>query len=116
MTPTSRDIEAQSVSSPLRDASEPPVREGFECASCGHYNLTAVAGLFASRRAGSPQRFCDPSCRQAAYRRRRAGVLEDTPLQHAGGRKRRLNAPAAQPPGRAPTDPETARSRKGEAV
>ena len=80
----------------MRDTSLEPERSGFLCAGCGRFIATAVAGLFARRRAGSPQRFCDHACRQAAYRRRCAGVDEDTPLQLAGGRNRRL-APAARP-------------------
>jgi hypothetical protein len=56
--------------------------------------VTAVRGLFAARRSGSPQRFCSPACRQAAYRRLRASVAED-PLQRRGGGARRL----APPPG-----------------
>ncbi|HYU84295.1 MAG TPA: hypothetical protein VEK80_05780, partial [Kribbellaceae bacterium] len=70
------DDEPGAISTGLRDASEPAVREGFRCDSCGRFNVTAVVGLFARRRAGSAQRFCDPACRQAAYRRRRAGVQE----------------------------------------
>jgi hypothetical protein len=75
----------------MRDASDRPAREGFVCASCGRFVVTAVEGLWRARRAGSAQRFCDPACRQAAYRRRRAGVGEETPHQTKGGRNRRLN-------------------------
>jgi hypothetical protein len=39
---------------------------------------------------GSLRRFCSPACRQAAYRRRRAGAAEDAPLQRVGGRDRSL--------------------------
>jgi len=46
---------------------------------------------------GSAQRFCTPACRQAAYRRRRAHVAEDTPPQRHGGRDRHLN-PSPQTP------------------
>ena len=37
------------------------------------------------------QRFCDPACRQVAYRRRRANAPENTPVQRQGGRGRKLN-------------------------
>jgi hypothetical protein len=74
----------------MRDASSPD-RQGFVCALCGRFNVTTVEGLFHRNRVGSPQRFCDHACRQAAYRRRRAGIQEDTPLQRSGGRNRRLN-------------------------
>jgi hypothetical protein len=84
------------ASTRLRDASNPPIREGFVCASCGRFNVTAVEGLFARRRAGSPQRFCNPTCRQAAYRRRCASVPEDMPRQASGGRRRRLKEDPSQ--------------------
>ncbi len=101
----------------MRDACEPPVREGFSCASCGRFNVTAVAGLFRQPRAGSPQRFCDPSCRQAAYRRRRAGVSEDAPRQLSGGRRRKLGTTPSQRSSNPPTpDPETCQSTNEEAV
>jgi hypothetical protein len=90
----------------MRDASETPARTGFWCATCGRFNVTAVEGLFRRRGAGSPQRFCDPACRQAAYRRRRAGVREDAPLQPRGGRGRRLN-PNQSPQNPQPTDPQS---------
>jgi hypothetical protein len=73
----------------MRDTSRSQ-RYGFVCAACGRFIVTAVQGLFTRTRAGSPQRFCDHACRQAAYRRRRAGVNEDTPPQRKGGRSRRL--------------------------
>jgi hypothetical protein len=76
----------------LRDASAEFVREGFHCPSCNRDIVTAVVGLFRNPKSGSPQRFCSPSCRQAAYRRRKAGVPETTPGQFNGGRNRRLNA------------------------
>ena len=76
----------------LRDASDPPQRQGFECACCGRLCVTAVQGLFRqSHRRLRPGRFCNAACRQAAYRRRRAGVPEDTPAQLAGGSRRRLH-------------------------
>ena len=77
----------------MRDASREPVREGFVCESCGHFVVTAVAGLFRTARAGSPRRFCDPACRQAAYRRRRARVPENAARQSTGGRDRHLAQP-----------------------
>ena len=52
--------------------------------------MTAVEGLFYNPTAGSKRRFCDAACRQAAWRRRKAGVAEATPLQRAGGRSRGL--------------------------
>ncbi len=77
----------------LRYTSDPPERQGFECAHCGRFCVTAVEGLFANPNVGSPPRFCSSSCRQAAYRRRRAGVAEDTATQRKGGRRRRLRNP-----------------------
>ena len=77
---------------PLRDASETLGREGFHCPSCNRDILTALDGVFRKRQSGSPQRFCSPSCRQAAYRRRRAGVSETVPGQFKGGRNRCLAA------------------------
>lgn len=74
----------------MRDASDTPDRDGFTCPVCDRFVTTAIEGLFANPAVGSPQRFCSPGCRQAAYRRRRAGVAENTPLQHHGGRSRQL--------------------------
>jgi hypothetical protein len=78
----------------MRDASTPEARtegrEGFTCASCGRLTVTAIEGLFHNPQVGSPSRFCSPACRTAAWRRRRAGALEDTPRQHQGGSNRRL--------------------------
>jgi hypothetical protein len=54
----------------MRDASPGPARRGFTCACCGHFTVTAVDGLFANPRSGSPARFCSPACRAAAWRRR----------------------------------------------
>jgi len=70
----------------MRDASGQQRRQGFTCPVCQRFIVTAVDGLFARPRQGSPQRFCSPACRQAARRRRAAGVDEATPLQRAGGR------------------------------
>jgi hypothetical protein len=67
-----------------------PDREGFLCGPCGRFIVTAIAGLYRTGRRGSARRYCSAACRQAAYRRRRAGVPEDTPLQHRGGRGRGL--------------------------
>ena len=73
------------------DAYDRPVRTTFICDCCARTIVTAVEGLFRNPRTGSPQRFCSPACRQAAYRRRRADVAETAPAQHAGGRRRNLN-------------------------
>jgi len=82
---------------PMRDASE-PARHGYHCAACGWFTLTAIDGLFYNPAVGSPARFCSASCRQAAYRRRRSGVGEDTPRQLTGGRTRHLAAPSPGEP------------------
>jgi hypothetical protein len=82
----------------MRDASDPSAREGFTCPVCRRFIVTAVDGLWRTPGVGSARRFCDPACRQAAYRRRRAGAAEGTPRQPTGGRNRRLN----------PTDKEAA--------
>jgi hypothetical protein len=74
----------------MRDASDRTDPEGFTCPVCGRFIVTAIDGLWRTPRAGSPRRFCDPACRQAAYRRRRADVAETTPRQTAGGRNRHL--------------------------
>jgi hypothetical protein len=96
----------------MRDASQPAERSGFVYAACGRLIVTAVEGLFSRTRAGSPQRFCDHACRQAAYRRRRAGVTEDTPPQRKGGRSRRLKPP----PDPTITHPQTPQPTSQEAV
>ncbi len=77
----------------MRDASEEPDREGFICPVGGRFITTVLVGIWATPKAGSRRRFCDPACRQAAYRRRRAGVAESTPRQITGGRGRRLTGP-----------------------
>jgi hypothetical protein len=74
----------------MRDASPTPARHGFTCACCGHFTLTAIDGLFTNAQPGSPGRFCSSACRTAAWRRRRAGVPEDTPRQRRGGSNRHL--------------------------
>ena len=77
---------------PMRDASQRPARELFRCQCCGREVVIAIEGLYRNPQPGSPRRFCDPACRQAAYRRRRAGAAESTPAQRRGGRGRRLGA------------------------
>lgn|GEM_PF-5069986 len=74
----------------VRNASEETSRTELVCACCRRTVTTAIAGLFYNPPVGSPQRFCSPSCRVAAWARRRAGVPEATPLQWRGGRSRRL--------------------------
>jgi hypothetical protein len=74
----------------MRYASGDPVRREFTCAACNRRITTAIEGLYDNPRHGSPQRFCSPACRQAAYRRRRANAPENAPLQYHGGRTRRL--------------------------
>ena len=76
----------------LRDASDRPARDVSRCECCGADTVIAVEGVFTNPRPGSPRRFCSPACRQAAYRRRRAGAGEDAPLQRSGGRDRRLRS------------------------
>jgi len=79
----------------MRNASAPE-QCSFVCTCCGRTKVTAVEGVFYNPQVGNPQRFCSPACRQAAWRRRRAGVAEDAPLQHRGGRSRRLRPRADQ--------------------
>ena len=76
----------------MRDASDHPARDIFRCECRGRDSVTAVEGPFTNPKPGSPRRFCSPACRQAAYRRRRAGVAESTTLQRSGGRDRSLHA------------------------
>jgi hypothetical protein len=76
----------------MRDASDRPAREVSICECCGRDIVVAVEGLFRNPQPGSRRRFCSPACRQAAYRRRQAGVAEITPAQRQGGRNRRLQA------------------------
>jgi hypothetical protein len=66
-------------------------RHGFICQACGALVVTTVEGVYHNPATGSPRRFCSPACRQAAYRRRHAGVAENSPRQHTGGRNRALN-------------------------
>ncbi len=74
----------------MRDALPEPGREGFVCGPCGRFIVTAICGLYRARARGSARRYCSASCRQAAYRRRRAGLPENLLRQHRGGRGRRL--------------------------
>ena len=77
----------------LRDAFPEPARETFTCPCCGKTAVTAVHGVLANPDVGSPTRFCSPACRTAAWRHRRAGASERTPIQRRGGRGRNLTAP-----------------------
>jgi hypothetical protein len=63
---------------------------GFICPPCGRFVRTDLDGVLWRARTGSAPRFCSPGCRQAAYRRRRAGVNEGVALQLGGGRNRSL--------------------------
>jgi MYM-type Zinc finger with FCS sequence motif len=78
----------------MRDALPPSpdglARSGFTCHACGQVVVTTIEGLYHNPPVGSTQRFCSPACRQAAWRRRRAGAAEHTPRQHTGGRGRKL--------------------------
>src|SRR5579875_1182692 len=76
--------------SPVRGRRASPRPLGFVCPPCGRFVATVVEGVVSRAERGSPPRFCSPACRQAAYRRRRAGVAEDVPLQPTGGRDRSL--------------------------
>ncbi len=87
----------------MRDASDHPDHYGFTCPVCARFIVTAVDGLWRNPAVGSPRRFCSPACRQAAYRRRRAGAPEDTPRQPTGGRDRRLTQPTPPPTEEPPT-------------
>jgi hypothetical protein len=82
----------------MRDASDRPAREVSRCQCCGADTVITVEGLFSNPKTGSPRRFCSPACRQAAYRRRRAGVAEDTRPQRSGGRDRSLTTPEKMTP------------------
>lgn len=88
----------------MRDALPPSPdgypRRGLICQACGRTVVITVEGLFDNPTRGSHQRFCSPSCRQAAFRRRRAGAAEDEPRQLTGGRDRHLtNRPQHQAEG-----------------
>ena len=78
----------------MRDALPPSrsglPRYGFTCQACQQVVTTESTGPFTNPNRGSTQRFCSPDCRQAAHRRR-AGVTENQPRQHTGGRTKRLN-------------------------
>ena len=75
-----------------------PRRTSFTCACCGREIVTAIEGLFYNPPVGSERRFCDAACRVAAWRRRKAGVPEGTPLQYSGGRSRGLGKGAGPAP------------------
>jgi len=91
----------------MRDASDRSAREACRCQCCGRDIVTSVEGLFSNPQPGSARRFCDPACRQAAYRRRRAGVAETTAAQRKGGRNRTLR------PVEEVTQPAAARLARG---
>jgi hypothetical protein len=76
----------------MRDASHRPARGVSYCECCGADTVIAVENIFRNLQPGSPRRFCSPACRQAAYRRRRAGITETTPPQRDGGPNRSLSA------------------------
>lgn len=85
---TTRSRDASVVAASGRARTRPPT--GFTCPPCGRFVPTEVDGMVLGARRGSPPRFCSSGCRQAAYRRRQAGVSEDTALQLRGGRDRSL--------------------------
>ena len=64
---------------PLPPNSHGLERTGLHCQCCGREIVLSVQGVFAYAPRGSARRFCDPACRQAAYRRRVASVEENTP-------------------------------------
>jgi hypothetical protein len=76
---------------PLPPNSDGLERTGLQCQCCARTIVLSVEGLYSTPTRGSSQRFCSPACRQAAYRRRQAQVLENAPAQHHGGRGRQLN-------------------------
>jgi hypothetical protein len=76
---------------PLPPNSHGLERTGLYCQCCGLEIVLSVQDVFAHTPRGSARRFCDPACRQAAYRRRIANVEENTPAQRQGGRERQLN-------------------------
>ena len=82
-----RNASRRSARTPL---DEEPRRTSFTCACCGREVVTAIEGLFCNHPVGSERRFCDAACRQAAWRRRKAGAPEGTPLQRRRGRSRGL--------------------------
>jgi len=78
----------------MRDAFPDPgdgiARTGITCQHCRLPTTLTVKGVFHNPERGTQQRFCSPACRQAAYRRRLAGVPETTAPQRQGGRDRAL--------------------------
>jgi hypothetical protein len=90
---TSRDASrvAAGKAAPVRTAVDVAIAPvGFICPPCGRFVRTDLDGVLWRARTGSSPRFCSPGCRQAAYRRRRAGVNEGVALQLGGGRNRSL--------------------------
>lgn len=83
---------------PGQPPNDEPARTSFVCACCGRTVVTAVEGSFCNPNVGSVRRFCDAACRQAAWRRRQAGVPEATAPQPRGGRARGL-AKGGEPEG-----------------
>jgi hypothetical protein len=81
-----RDTSRRPARTPL---DEEPRRTSFTCACCGREVVTAIEGLFYNHPVGPERRFCNAACRQA-WRRRKAGASEGTPLQRRGGRSRGL--------------------------
>ncbi|GAC1321894.1 MAG: hypothetical protein NVSMB12_22270 [Acidimicrobiales bacterium] len=79
--------------SPTGPRTDPPESQpvGFICPPCGRFIRTDLDGVLWQARTGSPARFCSPGCRQAALRRRRAGVDEGVRLQQRCGRNRSLD-------------------------
>lgn len=90
-SPTTASRDASAATTAKRRAPKPV---GFVCPPCGRWIPTEIDGVVLRARRGSPSRFCSPGCRQAAYRRRQAGVAEDIALQPGGGRDRSLKRPA----------------------
>ena len=84
-------LPTEPASRKVSPAGQPPAAvSGFVCPPCGRFIRTDLDGVLWQARCGSPPRFCSPGCRQAAYRRRQAGVAESVKLQLAGGRNRSL--------------------------
>jgi hypothetical protein len=70
---------------PLPPTLDGLARSGFTCQACDHTVITTIQGLYDNPAVGSPQRFCSPACRQAAWRRRQAGTAENTPANTPAG-------------------------------
>jgi hypothetical protein len=82
----------------MRDASDSGTREGFTCPVCGRFVVTAVVGLYSTPTSGSPERFCDPACRQAPTAAAEPVSLSTRPA------KPRVAATAASPTQRRPSE------------